>query len=206
MSTALRDLCELVAEVAVAKADEMARAFRHQLGEKAQVDLTQEQLRTVVMGFAFTNWAVANGIWSNLTNTRLRRDLMATSRNAVVLRVARALHDSDDARDTACLAASIDLDRFRPFAQAYVERARELQSSGIPFDMRVALLFGLEWVQSDLGIADSAMDLAMPALLAEIGDCAEYVESIALETNRAAEARSRRGLLSRFLEGFTRWR
>ena len=201
MPDTLREVCQLVAEVAVARGNAMATGFQQQLEEKAQVDLSQEQLRTAVIGFAFTNWAFANGVWSNLRNTKLRRDLMATSKTALILQTARSLCESDNQSDVAYLATNLELDQFRPFAEAYTERIKQLDEAGTAFHANAALLFGLEWIQIHLGLSDSVMDAVAPAFLTQIGD-PEEVERVAYQVNRAAEDRPNKGLLARFLDGW----
>lgn len=202
MPDTLHELCQLVAGLAVAKAEEVANVFQRQLREEAEVQLTDDQLRTVVTGFAFTNWAFANGVWSNLTNTRLRRDLLGTSKNALILATARALCKSDEPSDIAHLATNLDFDPFQPFAQACIERGKELNRSGRPFDANAVLLFGLEWIQTHLGISDAVMGVIVPGFMAEVGDFAEEVERVASQVNRAAGARRKRGLLARLLDGW----
>jgi hypothetical protein len=88
--------------------------------------------------------------------------------------------------DIAYLASNLEFDQFQPFVEAFATRAKELHSSGVPFDSNVTLLFGLEWVQTHLGIGDSIMDQVIPAFLAEVGNCARDVEGVASQLNRAA--------------------
>jgi hypothetical protein len=202
MAEALRSLCQLVADTGVAEAAKMAAALGRCLQASAQVSIGESQLEAAVVGFSFANWATANGVWSNLRHTRLRRGLVAQSKSAVILATAKALRPGGDPSDVARLAANLEFDVFQPFAQRYTERMKVLHGAGTPFDSNAVLLFGLEWVQARLNITDAAMDSAMPALLPQLCVHQQAVEDVALQVNAAAEGRRRMGLLARFLEGW----
>ncbi|MBE9566584.1 MAG: hypothetical protein IMF16_07525 [Proteobacteria bacterium] len=126
---------------------------------------------------------------------------MATSKTALILQTARSLCESDNAPDVTYLTTNLEVDQFRPFAEAYTERMKQLDEAGTAFDANAALLFGLEWIQVHWGLSDSVMDTVGPAFLTQIGD-PEEVERVAYQVNRAAEERRKKGLLARFLGGW----
>ena len=59
--------------------------------ETADKAIPEEQVDTIYKIFSFLNWAYANGVWSNLNNTTLRKDLMGQSMKSIVLRTAYEL-------------------------------------------------------------------------------------------------------------------
>jgi hypothetical protein len=189
MSSPLRELCTLIADVGLANASKLALQFNQLLANASEASLDEDAHQVILLSFAFVNWAFANGVWSDLENVKLRRDLMTESRNVMILELARRQSPSREAPDVAFLAMQIDFDEFQPFATAYLERMKLLDESGMTMDANGALFFALEWIQQRLRIADRIMDNIVPAFLAEVGDFAE-VETIAAQVNRAAITRS----------------
>ena len=191
----LDELCDLVAELVVGQAAKVARQLEQLLNPLVSLDA--ESRNTILLGFIFTGWTFANGVWSNLKNTNLRRDLMSTSKTAVVLKTATRLSLSQDPRDIAFFAANNIEPQFRAYFRDYLE---QLKKSGMSADSNSASLFGLEWIQSNLNVEDSVMNRIVPLFVAraEVQVFAESVQSVAAQTNRAASERKRRGFLARF--------
>ncbi len=199
MSSPLHELCDLVADVVLAQAAKVAAQLEGFLSQEPQVLLNAKGRDTVFLGLAFTGWAFANGAWSNLQITKLRRDLMETSKQALALKAATKLSGSQEARNVAALAAGID-EQLQSYFKSYLERMKRLEESNQSADANSAMLFGLEWIQGNLNIPDSVMNRLVPLLvgLGTFEDFAEAVESVAAQVNRVASEREKRGCLSRF--------
>lgn len=193
---ALEQLCELIAGVSLLNAKKLASQFEQLLAERRNIPLDAQTHGTILMSFAYANWNFANGVWSNLSNAQLRRDLMARSKNAIILGLADILDPSHDPKDRAALAVRLDFDAFQPFLKGYLARLKELETTGVEPDARATLMFTLEWLQKKLGISESELEGIVPPFLAGAGDFSE-VESVAAQVNRAAEMQKERGFWSR---------
>jgi hypothetical protein len=187
MTSPLSEFCALVTEAGFTKSIALTSLFERLLAHDG-VAIDRESHEAVFLTFAFMNWQFANGVWSNLENVRLRRDLMSESKNAMVLKAASNLCSGRDAGDIAALAVRVDFDEFQPFVRTLMDSLGKLDDSGITPDANAVLFFGLEWIQAKLGIPDPIMDRIVPSFLDEVGDFAE-VETIAAHANRAAGAR-----------------
>jgi hypothetical protein len=202
MPAPLDELCELLARVGISNATKLQQRFERSLTDGGGSELAPESRNTLFLAFLFMNWAIANGAWSNLTNPRLRQDLMATSVRVFSHQSAYLLSLSPLQADVAYLATTID-EQLRTFARNYTRRAGEMEAEGIPTEARSALLYALEFIQSTLDLPDAVMSSIVPRFLQESEDFAE-VESVAFQTNRAAMQRSKLGFWARFVDGWKR--
>jgi hypothetical protein len=139
MAEALDELCALVADVGVQKAHELTVAFDRLLSEKAGLKLDKSQFQAVFFGFAFVNWSLANGVWSNLGNARLRRDLMSASRTKFISKAVQSIEACDDVHRMAYRASEVDLDDFPAFAEGWLDRMKQIDATGQVPDARAAL-------------------------------------------------------------------
>lgn len=194
---ALEEICGLVASVSVAKSLELSGRLEKLLAEYSDALHGSVDHKAILVTFACTNWNFANGVWSNLENVQLRRDLMAKSKNSLILALVATLAPSGDARDKAALAVHIDFDLFQPFLREYLKEAKTVE--GGP-DAIFALQFALGWIQKLNKIQDYAMSEILRRFLTEVGDFTE-VEGIASQVNCAADLRKAKSLWSRFFGG-----
>ncbi|HXE91605.1 MAG TPA: hypothetical protein VNK82_11660 [Terriglobales bacterium] len=187
-----------IAEEGVRRARRQAQLFEQELATCAfSCDGTQR--RDLMIAFAFLNWSIANGVWSNLNNTRLRRDLMEATVQKFSTELAKTVTAGSDVRDVALEAVRID-EQLRQMLRGWVGTLGELDRFGAN-DARASLFFAMDRIQACLGISDPVMDLLVPRFLAH-EDFAAEMEHLASQLNRAADDRSKKGTLSRFLEGF----
>lgn len=198
MSAQLEELCDLVADCGLSNALKLQGRFQHHLADEANQFLATDASQIVLLGFIFMNWAIANGAWSNLTSTKLRRDLMAASKNALVVRSASRLSKTEGPDDAAVLATSIDYELVS-MMKGYIKEMEKAAETGASWDANGALFYALDWIQTNAEISDSAMNRVVPRFLAESTDFAE-VENIAAQLNRAADDRKKKGFLARFFE------
>ncbi len=197
MKLPVDELCALVAQAGVENASKLTASFEKQLEESSTITIDTRTHERVLLGLAFMNWGLANGVWSTLDNTKLRRDLMASSKNAIVLKVTRMLRRGQLPEDIAFMAASID-EQFHKFVRGYyIPRMNELERTGGSPDANAVLLIALEWIQNALGIPEAVMTRLVPSFLAESTDFAE-IESVAEQVNRAVAERQKKGILRRF--------
>lgn len=195
-SSALEQLCELVAKVSLSNATKLTAEFERLLVQSRTVPIDPQTHETILIAFACANWNFANGVWSNLGNTQLRRDLMAGSKNATIIGLTHTLGPSKDPRNLAALAVRIDFDIFQPFVKGYLDSLKAMDTIGVEPDARVALQFTLEWLQEKLAISEPEMNRILPPFIAAAGDFNE-VETVAAQVNRAAELRKEKGFWSR---------
>lgn len=193
MNASLLELCNLIADEGANYAYQHKKLFLDVVREKTDKAIAGKQVDTIFKIFSFLNWAYANGVWSNLSNTTLRRDLMGQSMKSIVLRTAVELAAGESNEGVAFVASELDQE-FRGFALAYNERIKELSTEGIEPDANTATLCGLEWIQDHLDLSDDQMNVIVPQFNNRAGDVAR-IEYIARQVNRAASQR-KRGFLS----------
>lgn len=195
-SSALEQLCALVAEVSLSKATQLTAQFEQLLAQSRHVPVDATTHGTILVAFACANWSFANGVWSNLGNRQLRRDMMAESKKALILALAHTLGASKDPRDLAVLAVQLDFDTFQPFVESYLDSIKTLAANGVEPDARVVFQFTLEWIQKKISVSESEMNRIVPPFVAGAGDFNE-VETVAAQVNRAAEMRKDKSFWSR---------
>lgn len=91
MNSSLLELCNLVADQGAKYAHQDKELFLEVVKETTDKAISEKQVDAIFKIFSFLNWAYANGVWSNLSNTTLRRDLMGQSIKSTVLRTAYEL-------------------------------------------------------------------------------------------------------------------
>ncbi len=194
MTASLQDLCNLIADHGINNAKSLKTIFESISKENAGKELGAKESNTIFQIFSFLNWAYANGVWSNLSNTKLRRDLMSQSEKSIVLRTAYEISKNKEDKYVAMLAVDLDQE-FRIFAMGYNDRLKELGRNGHEPDANTALFYGLEWIQDKIGLNDSEMELIVPVFLEQAGDFAE-IENIANQVNLASTERKKKGFFS----------
>ncbi|MBW1712169.1 MAG: hypothetical protein JRJ59_03375 [Deltaproteobacteria bacterium] len=194
MNSSLLELCNLIADEGVKYAHQHKQLFLEVVAETAHKAISNKQIDSIFKIFSFLNWAYANGVWSNLSNTTLRRDLMGQSMKSIVLKTAYELAEDKSNEGVAFLASGLDQE-FRQFALAYNERIKELAREGHEPDANTATLYGLECIQEQLALNDDQMNVIVPQFTSRAGDVVR-IEEIAKQVNRAA-SRRKKGFISR---------
>lgn len=157
--------------------------------ETADKTVSDKKIDAVFKIFSFLNWTYANGVWSNLSNTTLRRDLMQQSMKSIVLRTAYELTEDKSNKEVAFLASELDQE-FRELVLAYNERIKELSRQGFEPDANATMLCCLEWIQEDLDLNDDVMNVIVPQFEDRVGNVTR-IEEVAMQVHRAASQRKR---------------
>jgi hypothetical protein len=194
MNSSLLELCNLIANQGAEYARQHRDVFSEVVKETTGRPVTEKQIQTIFKIFSFLTWAYSNGVWSNLSNTTLRRDLMGQSMKSIVLRTALELAKDKSNHGVAFLASELDQE-FRQFALAYNERIKELARRRLEPDANTTTLCGLEWIQEHLNLNNDQMNVIVPQFNNLAGDVAR-IEEIAKQVNRAASQR-KKGFFSR---------
>jgi len=181
MNSSLQDLCNLIANQGAEYAHRHKQLFLEIAKETTDKFITEEQVDIVFKTFSFLNWAYANGIWSNLNNTTLRRDLMAQSLKSIVLKTSYELSVDKSNEGVAFFATVLDQE-FRELVLAYNERIKQLAGEGMDPDANTATLIGLEWIQENLDLSDEDMNMIVPRFNNRAGDIAK-IEELASQVN-----------------------
>lgn len=187
MKSSLQDLCNLIAKQGVEYAHKHKELFLEIVKETTLKIFQKNIVDTVFKIFSFLNWAYANGIWSNLNNTALRRDLMGQSMKSIVLRTSHELSKDKSNEGVAFLATELDQE-FRELSIAHNERIKELAKDGVEPDANTATLFGLERLQEYLDLKDKDMNIIVPLFNNRVGNIAK-IEELANQVNCAANQR-----------------
>jgi hypothetical protein len=130
MNSSLLELSNLIANQGAEYARQHRDLFLEVVKQMTGRPVSAKQVETIFKIFSFLNWAYSNGVWSNLSNTTLRRDLMGQSMKSIVLRTAFELANDKSNQGVALLASELDQE-FRQFALAYNERIKELTRKGL---------------------------------------------------------------------------
>jgi hypothetical protein len=129
------------------------------------VDLAGEETpdpTDVFTTFAFMNWTFAAGVWSNVSHSRLRRDLLSGLKDALIMRLARNLAEGTSAQAAKCIFLT---EEFNDYVTGYKVRMLTLGHA----DSNTATLFALEWIQVKDGLDDSVMNRAALKLIPDEG-------------------------------------
>lgn len=185
--SALESFCDTVSDVAVSEAKTLRERF---VGLVGDMDADPAHVFTV---FAFMNWTFAAGIWSNISNRRLRRDLMSGLKDALVMKLACELADGTPARAAKAVQLTDAFNHYQRDYKAQMLSQREA-------DSRTATLFALKRIQEKCGIDDSIMDGVVPRLVTAEGLAAE-LESVAAKVNEAMAEEKRKGFFGRLFGG-----
>jgi len=196
MSKALKTYVQLVADVAVARAQDLADKFSRAMHLGVSTDPQDPTYAALLTGFSFMNYTLATGVWSNLSDQRLRVDLMRHTRDALAMRLASELSTTHERRATAAVAAAIATDDLPAYFRAYLNRTEQLERVGQDADARTAALFCLETLQRELSLPDAVLDRGMPSFFDSFAPF-DQVEEIAGEVNAALAERRRRSFWSR---------
>jgi hypothetical protein len=196
LNSSLLELCSLIADEGAKYAYQHKELLLNTVKDATDKAVAEQQVDTIFKIFSFLNWAYANGVWSNLSNTALRRDLMEQSMKSIVLRTAYELAKDKSNEGVAFLASELDQE-FKELALAYNERIKELAREGFEPDANTATLYGLEWIQYHLDLNDDHMDVIVPQFINRADDV-EKIEDLAKQVNLAASQR-KKGFFSRLL-------
>ncbi|MEA2005796.1 MAG: hypothetical protein U9O50_06000 [Acidobacteriota bacterium] len=202
MNSSLLELCNLVADQGAKYAHQDKELFLEVVKETTDKAISEKQVDAIFKIFSFLNWAYANGVWSNLSNTTLRRDLMGQSIKSTVLRTAYELAEDKSSGGVAFFAVEFDQE-FRKFVLAYNERIKKLAGEGLEIDANTATLCGLEWIQEHLDLNDEDMNIIVKQFNNRVSDVAR-IQEIAKQVNRAVSQR-KKGFLSRIFRIFSSW-
>ena len=188
--SSLTKFCDLVSDVAMSNASNVRDQFMSLIGRESQnVDSAH-----VLMIFSFMNWTFAQGVWSGLSNTRLRRDLQVQLKDALISRLASELTRGSSLQDAAARAVLLT-DQFNDYLRQHNDRMQSIGEA----DSRTATLFAFERIQEKLGVEDSVMNRVVPQLISDKGLSAE-VEAVAIEVTKAV-AQQKKGFFGKLFGG-----
>lgn len=187
VSSSLTQLCELVAGVAMESAAETTDRLLQLLGGES----LEMRRATALTVFAFMNFTFAQGVWSNLENATLRRDLLSQLRDELILRLASATTGSSSSSVVSARAVRL-AEELTDYLRRFISRMQEFQGG----DSRLATLFALEQLQGHYGLSDEMMNRVVPNLVPSEG-LSGRVEAVALQVNEAAGRRRGQGFWAR---------
>lgn len=190
-SPALKQLCDLVSDVAVSNATQLRQRFSGLIEPHSVSPDPEFLLKT----FAFMNWTFAQGVWSNLQNTQLRRDLQVELRNSLITKLTGQISGSDRVEDIAAKAVFLTED-FNAYLMGY---NHSMQQAGYA-DSVTARLFALEQIQEECQIGDDVMNDIVPNLWSDETSSSE-VESVAMQVNNVAAEMKPKGFFRRLFGG-----
>lgn len=184
MNSSLQDLCDLIANQGAEYAHRHKQLFLEIAKETTDRFISEEEVSIIFRIFSFLNWAYVNGMWSNLNNTTLRRDLLIQSMKSIVLKTSRELSVDKSNEGIAFFATELDQE-FRRLVLEYNEKIKQLAKQGVNPDANTATFIGLEWIQENLYLNDEDMNMIVPRFNERVGDIAK-IEELANQVNRAA--------------------
>ncbi len=147
--------------------------------------------KDVLTIFAFMNWTLAQGVWSNLQNSQIRRDLQIELKDSLLTKLAKQFTRSDNLVDIAAKAASVTED-FNVYLIGYNRHVQTLGGA----DSNAARLFALQQIQDECGIEDAVMNEIVPSIWSDTNANSE-VELVAMQVNNAVAEMKSKGFLRR---------
>jgi len=194
MNSSLLELCNLIADEGAKYAYQHKELFLEVVKDTTGKAIPEEKVDTVYKIFSFLNWAYANGVWSNLSNATLRRNLMVQSMQSIVLKTSYELSEDKSNEGVAFFASELDQE-FKDYVHAYNTRIKESYNEGFEPDENTAMLCCLEWIQDHIDIDDRKMNVIVPQFNNRTGNIPR-IEEIAKQVNLAASQR-KKGFFSR---------
>ena len=182
VSRSLSQICSLVSDVAIQDAKNLMLEFsKFATPYSCKVDI--EFLFKI---FAFMNCTLAVGIWSNLSNINLRRDLLAELKLFFPTKLALELSKMESTK-TLFLHEELNI-----YLDDYITYAQRIECA----DSRTARLYAFERIQNELEIDDDIMNKIVPALYSDPKGISE-VESVAMQVNKIAQKQKPKGIFRR---------
>ncbi len=182
----LKALSELVLSVSIPEVEKLILHFEELLKKISGVSITTKMHEIIKKSFYFSVWTIVNGVWSNLENAKLRRDLMFVSMKIFVIYLARETSTTAIATN----AVNIELDEFDPYVKNYNSKMLQNEKDGIDFNINSSLIFSIEWIQGKLGISDTVLNILVPQLFTKDYDFLK-IEELAYQTLKAQEDRKK---------------
>lgn len=186
-SASLKKLCDLVSDVAITN----ATALRQRFADLVTPHSIQFDSEFILKTFAFMNWTFVQGVWSNLQNTKLRKDLQAELKDSLVTKLAYELSGSTSGEGVAARAVFLTED-FNSYVMGYMTNMQTVGHA----DSGTARLFALEQIQEECGIDDAVMNDIVPTIWSDKKANSE-VESIAMQVNKEVEDMNPKGFFRR---------
>lgn len=183
----MKDLCDFMSDVAVTNATSLCQRFEELVGRHS-IQLNSERVLKI---FAFMNFTFVQGVWSNLQDTQLRRDLQVELRSSVAIRLARQLSGEACAEDIAAKAVFLT-DDLTSYTLQYTARLKVVGYA----DSGTARLFALERIQEACALNDDILDDVVPSFLSD-RDLNSVVESAAMQLNKAFAETKPKGFVRR---------
>lgn len=190
-SASLEEFCDLVSDVGIKNAAALQKTLT-EIATRYSFDLDPEY---ILKTFSFMNWTFAQGVWSNVQNAELRRDLQIALKGSLIIKLARQLSPSSSADATAAKAVFLT-EEFNSFLLAYTEQMQAVACA----DAGTARVFALTLIQEEYGIADHVMNEIVPALWSDENASSE-VESVAMQVNNVTQTSKPKGFLRRLFGG-----
>jgi len=126
--SSLQQFCDLVSTVSLNNAIVFQESFANLFEENEKYDRTY-----VIKSFAFMNYTFAVGVWSNLRNEQLRRDLIIQLKLTLILQLgnyfAPTLEGDEFAATCALLNEEFDLYlvEFKEGMKLYSEHSKDIE-------------------------------------------------------------------------------
>jgi hypothetical protein len=177
MTDALREYCDSVAEQGAEHAHRNTMLFLECVREVDRTPTSRAQAVSVFRTFSFVNWAYINGVWSTMSNARLRRGLMSQSLDSIARRTALELCNDRTPEDLEKQYTKVHHD-LQSFARHCTWTVERLTSQGAEPNANVVTLVALEQLQAILQLADSEMETVVPTFTRRVGDVAR-IEGVA---------------------------
>lgn len=181
-SRSLSQICDLVSDVAIKDAKDLMLKFT----KLATPHSFKVDIEFLFKTFAFMNCTLAVGIWSNLSNIHLRRDLLVELKFLFPTKLALEISKMGST-NTLLLNEELNI-----YLNDYITYAQRIGCA----DSSTARLYAFERIQNELEIDDDIMNKMVPALWSGLKG-SSGVESVAMQVNKEAQEQKPKGFLRR---------
>jgi hypothetical protein len=179
MSNALKQYCNEVAKVAIYDAIELTKSLGACRTNLGGAQFSETEVDEIFTAFSFMNLMISIGVWSNLTDERIRIDLNAATKNDVIVGMSHFLNRGKASESAvAATFAKLQIDQLPAFGTFWKRHFYALVKDGNEPDSRLTLIATMDWINREgPAIGSKAITDFVPGALALI----QKVENIAGE-------------------------
>jgi hypothetical protein len=183
VSGSIEQYVTTVVDAIMENAARLTTVFERLCDERNLLTGVRDRRETLVLAFVFSNWAMANGVWSTLDIPVIRQSLMAMTLWETALRLASLGGESPGSSSCTRKAQKIRA-ALGTLERKLIAFAREMEKRRYKPDSTGVMFFVLKWLQGQFDISDKSMDSLLGDFVAAAGNYAS-IERLAIEVNWA---------------------
>lgn len=194
MNHSLHQYCNLIADQCVTESQSLHNHLKNSLKNHGHNLKTTDE-KEIALTLAFLNLFVAQGTWSNLKNSTLRRDLLNETKDAMIFKLASIFKNGQSNEKIAAETVKIDFDKFRPYAKFHAAQLKGFNKESV--DANSNLYISLMWLQEKLNLSDSLMENIVLSFIEKTNRSFDKIEGTALTISNSENKKKNKGFWGR---------